>query len=137
MLQFEDRCPYHSQWDTIDHVPAGNLQANGANMLALAHQIADDEALLRMRTTIAAKPGLLAQSDRAVTFDFLSIGWLVVYSWPSAYCLHTSISILALAVVAQQIWSEYQTSVANSGEGNELMPSTLLRKATRNNAVGL
>eukprot|EP00927_Polykrikos_kofoidii_P061860 TRINITY_DN56685_c0_g1_i1.p1 TRINITY_DN56685_c0_g1~~TRINITY_DN56685_c0_g1_i1.p1 ORF type:complete len:739 (-),score=87.32 TRINITY_DN56685_c0_g1_i1:157-2373(-) len=101
MYATEDRCPYQSEFDTIDRVLPGTMQGNGANMLAVVRRLAGRSDVAQ-QWAVSDAP---SADHRAVSFDVLS-KWSIAVSWTHSILITTGLCIVAFAHVILELRSE-------------------------------
>ena len=93
MYMMEDRCPYHSIYDTLEHAVPGNLQHHGDNFVGISNALVMNEAILN---TWAGQDAVL--SGEAYSIDLLSSAMLLLT--PASRAILYSLLTIGLLVVA-------------------------------------
>jgi len=123
LMQLEDHCPYHSMYDDVSHIPAGTLQANGDNLLAVTRYLTQKEDSLRRWASSAAVVASAsgdASASRPVAYDVISVGRMVTYSWPTAVAVNATLVVLCLLVAVWQLWDELAEPETGAQDESEL-----------------
>ncbi|CAK9028017.1 Endoplasmic reticulum metallopeptidase 1 (Felix-ina) [Durusdinium trenchii] len=92
MYMMEDRCPYHTVYDTLEHIMPGNLQHHGDNFVGISNALTRNEEILASWANgesdlsgdaysidlLSSSMLLLTSASMGVLYGFLTIATLTV-----------------------------------------------------------